>query len=55
MRIKILFFIFCFVSLFAFSQEKMIPVVVDGDEVTYLKEEGRVVATGSPQSRFRNA
>jgi len=45
MRFLILLVVLLF-PLFVFGQEEMIPVVIDGDEVSYLQSEGKIVAKG---------
>jgi lipopolysaccharide assembly outer membrane protein LptD (OstA) len=46
----LLFFILTFG---VFSQEKMIPVVVDGDEINYLQEEGKIIAKGNVKLKYK--
>lgn len=48
-------FLFLTVNLTAFGQSKMIPVIVDGDEISYLKEEGRIVAKGNVKMNYKGA
>ena len=36
-----------FVPLSAFSEINKMPVVIDGDEITYLQQEGKIVAKGN--------
>jgi len=49
----ICFLCFVFLSLSAFSQNKIIPVVVDGDEVTYSKENEQVIAKGHVVMKYK--
>ncbi|MCK5492951.1 MAG: LPS-assembly protein LptD, partial [Candidatus Omnitrophica bacterium] len=48
-------FLFLTLNLTAFGQSKMIPVIVDGDEISYLKEEGRIVAKGNVKMNYKGA
>ena len=52
MRI-ICFLCFMLVSLSAFPQGKIIPVVVDGDEVTYSKSNNQVTAKGHVVMKYK--
>jgi len=55
MRLKSIFLlIFLAFSLSAFSQEKMIPVIIDGDQISYLHEEGKVVARGNVEVKYKD-
>ena len=49
----IIFLCFILLSLNAFSQNKIIPVVVDGDEVTYSKENEQVIAKGHVVMKYK--
>ncbi|MCM8823661.1 MAG: hypothetical protein NC822_03190 [Candidatus Omnitrophica bacterium] len=44
--------IFLVFSFNIYAQEKITPVIVDGDEVSYLKEEGKVIAKGNVVMRY---
>ncbi len=48
-----IFLLFITISLSAFSQEKIIPVIVDGDEVAYLREEEKVIAKGNVVMKYK--
>lgn len=50
------FFMIClFLSVsILYAQEKVVPVVVDGDEVTYLHEENKVIAHGNVSLRYKD-
>jgi len=43
----------CLMGFRAFSQDEMIPVVVDGDEINYLQEEGRIKAKGNVKLKYK--
>jgi len=47
LKIKFLFVVFCLISIVGFTQDKKIPIIVDGDEVIYYKEAGKVIAHGN--------
>ena len=51
---KILFIIFAVLSLNTLAQQKIIPVIVDGDEVTYLKEQEKVSARGNVVMKYKD-
>ncbi len=54
MKLRALFiFLFLTVSFSIFSQEKMIPVVIDGDEINYLQAEGKIIAKGNVKLKYK--
>lgn len=55
MKIKklVIVFLFLIVHLSVFSQTKMIPVIVDGNEISYLREEGLIVAKGDVKMNYK--
>jgi LPS-assembly protein len=44
---------FILFPLSAFSDDKMIPVIIDSDEITYLQQEGQVVARGNVVMKYK--
>ena len=52
---KIFFLLFLIVSCNVFAQDKKLPVVIDGDEITYLREEGKLVARGNVSVKYKGA
>ncbi|MBN3040496.1 MAG: LPS-assembly protein LptD [Candidatus Omnitrophica bacterium] len=48
-----LFFLFFLLPISAFSQDKIIPVVVDGDEINYLQDQGKVSAKGNVKMKYK--
>jgi hypothetical protein len=53
--IKISLFLLLLIAPFtAFCQDETIPVVIDGDEISYLQEEGKVIARGNVEIKYKD-
>ncbi|MCQ9205687.1 MAG: hypothetical protein NG737_05180 [Omnitrophica bacterium] len=54
MKIKFAFlFVLCLVPLTVFCQGRPNPVIIDGDQITYLQEEGKILATGGVKMKYK--
>jgi lipopolysaccharide assembly outer membrane protein LptD (OstA) len=53
MKKAVLLFLFIVASVVVFSQEKIAPVEINGDKISYLKE-GKIVAEGNVRMKYKN-
>jgi hypothetical protein len=52
---RILFFLlFLSLTFYTFSQEKLIPVVIDADEINYLQEKKKILARKNVKMKYKN-
>jgi lipopolysaccharide assembly outer membrane protein LptD (OstA) len=51
---KIFFLIFLIISFYLFAQNKLIPVVIDADEINYLHQDKKIVAKRNVKIKYKD-
>lgn len=53
-RVLLAYFFLIISCVVVFAEDKKIPVVVDGDEINYLQQEGKIIARGNVRMQYKD-